>query len=47
MAATVTTFEFCTIHHCSSLELNSEAVCAVLEQIQKLTEIYVNYDFLV
>ena len=51
MAATVMTVEFGTIHHYSSLEENSEAcLCSSLsscEEIQKLTEQYVNYDILV
>ena len=48
MAATVMTVEFGTIHHYSSLEGNFEAFSVQLfEQIQKLTEHYVNYDIFV
>ena len=48
MAATVMTVEFCTIHHYSSLEENSEALFVqFFEQIQKLTEHYVNYGILI
>ena len=49
MAATVMTVEFGTIHHYSSLEENSEPCLQVqfFEQIQNLTEHYVNYDILV
>ena len=48
MAATVMTVEFGTIHHYSSLDENSEACfMQFFEQIQKLSEHYVNYDSLV
>ena len=41
MAASVMTVEFGTIHHYSCLEENS---AQFFEQVQKLTEHYVNYD---
>ena len=48
MAATVMTVEFGTSHHYSSLE---EKFCSLVvqffEQIQILTENFVNYDILV
>ena len=45
MAATVMTVEFGTFHRYSSLEENSEGFFVqFFEQIQKLTEHYVNYD---
>ena len=47
MAATVMTIGFGTIHHYSSLEENSETFVQFFEQIQQLTEQYVNYDRLV
>ena len=48
MVTTVMTVEFGTIHHYSSLEENSEAcLCSSLEEIQKWTELHVNYDILV
>ena len=45
MAATVMTVEFGTIHHYSSLEWSLFVQC--FEQIQKLTEQYVNFDILI
>ena len=45
MVATVMTVEFGTIHHYSSLDFWSLFV-QFFEQIQKLTEHYVNYDIL-
>ena len=49
MAATVMTFAFGTIHHCSSLETNLEAcLCSSLNRsIQNVTEHYVNHNILV
>ena len=48
MGATGMTVEFGTIHHYFSLEESSEALFVqFFEQIQKLTEHYVNYDILV
>ena len=48
MAATVMTVEFGTSHNYFSLEENSEAwVVQFFEQIQNLTEHFVNYDILV
>ena len=53
MAAAVMTVEFCTIHMLfTSVEENSEACLCIsffffFEQIQKLTEYYVNYVILV
>ena len=48
MAATVMTVEFGTIHHCSRLEGNFWSLFVqFFEQIQKLSELYVNYDILV
>ena len=48
MAAIVMTAEFGNVRHVSSLEENSEAFFVqVFEQIQKLTEHYVNHDILV
>ena len=48
MATTVTTVEFGTIHHYSSLEENSKAFCPVLgtdtKKKKKKNQRYVNYD---
>ena len=47
MAATVMIVEFGDSHHNSSLEENSEAFFVeFFEQMQKLTDQYVSYDFL-
>ena len=48
MAATVMTVESNTIHHYSSLEENSKTCfLQFFEQVQQLTEHYVNHDILV
>ena len=48
MAATVTTVEFVTIQHNSSLKENSEAcLCSSLNKMQNITEYDVNYDILI
>ena len=48
MATTVMTVEFGTIHHYSSLEENFWSLFVQLfEQVQTLTEHYVDYDTLV
>ena len=48
MAATLRTVEFGTIHHFSSLEKKHWSLFVqFFEQMQKLSEHYVNYDILV